>query len=345
MITRRAVAEVLLAAGLLVPQAAHAQAVRPRFYAKGAKQRDVRFTGAGGAELAGTLLLPIWTELERVPGVVLVAGSGPTDRNGNNTLVPDRIDLLKSIAELLAEAGIATLRYDKRGIGASSPPPRGGLAELEAYFSWDNFVGDVAAAHGELIRHDEIKSYATALVGHSEGGLLVLAALPTITKNPPHGMVLLATPGRKLADIVRDQIARGAPHLVSPAERAMRIIETTGHVPADLTRELEVLFPPYAGPFLQRLLTFDPAAALLASRLPCLLLQGAADAQIVPMQDVQPLIDVLGKRDAPGEAVIVPSVSHNLKLITGTSDPGFSGPVALAIATKLTTWLRQVLGA
>ena len=341
MIARR----LLLATGVLLPQAALAQVARPRFYAKGTKQREVRFAGTGGATLAGTLLLPIWTELEKVPGVVLVAGSGPTDRDGNNALVPDRIDLLKGIAELLADVGIATLRYDKRGIGASSPPPRGGLAELEAYFSWDNFSGDVAAAHAELIRRDEIKSYATALVGHSEGGLLVLAAAPTITRNPPHGMVLLATPGRKLAEIVHDQIARGAPHLVAQAERAMRAIETAGHVPPDLTPELQVLFPPYAGPFLQRLLTFDPAAALIASRLPCLLLQGAADRQIVPMEDVQPLINALGKRDAAGEAVIVPSVSHNLKLITGSTDPGFAGAVALAVATKLTTWMKQLLGA
>ena len=109
---------------------------------------------------------------------MLVAGSGPTDRDGNNPLAPDRIDLLKRIAELLAAAGIATLRYDKRGIGGSTARPHGTLEEQERFFAWDNFVADVAAAHGELVKHDEIKPYATALLGHSEGGLLVLAAAP-----------------------------------------------------------------------------------------------------------------------------------------------------------------------
>jgi uncharacterized protein len=341
MIGRRA----LLLAGALAPAAAHAQAPRPRFYAKGTKQRVVRFTGSEGAVLAGTLLLPIWSELEKVPGVVLVAGSGPTDRDGNNALVPERIDLMKQIAELLAEAGIATLRYDKRGIGASTPRPRGTLAEQERFFSWDNFVGDVAAAQAELVTHDEIKSYATALLGHSEGGLLVLAAAPTIAKNPPHGMVLLATPGRPLSDILRAQIARGAPNLVAAAGRAMAAIEATGHVPSDLPRELEALFPPYGGPFLQRLLSFDPAQALVRSRLPCLLLQGTADRQVVPMEDVQPLIDALGKRDAPGEAEIVPAVSHNLKVVKWPTDPGFGGPIAPAIASKLNAWMKQLLGA
>ena len=102
---------------------------------------------------------------------------------------------------------------------------------------------------------------------------------------------------------------------MAPAERAIAAIEATGHVPADLPRELGALFPPYAGPFLQRLLAFDPAQALAASRLPCLVLQGAADRQVVPMEDVQPLIDALGKRDAPGEAVVIPAASHNLKLV------------------------------
>ena len=339
MIGRRAV----LGTCLTAPLAVHAQG--KGFYASGTKQRAVRFAGGDGAVLAGTLLLPIKSELQKVPGVVLVAGSGPTDRDGNNPLAPGRIDVLKQIAQVLAEAGIATLRYDKRGIGGSAPRPRGALAEQERFFSWDNFVGDVAAAHGELVKHDEIKSYATALLGHSEGGLLALAAAPVLTRNRPHGMVLAATPGRKLSEVVRAQIARGAPNLLGDAERTMTAIQATGHVPPDLPRELEALFPSYAGPFLQRLLSFDPAQALLDLDLTCLVLQGAADRQVVPMEDVQPLIDALGKRGAPGEVVIVPGVSHNLKLVSWPTDPGFGGPLAPAVAAKLAGWLGPVLGA
>src|SRR5439155_16945655 len=105
-----------------------------------------------------TLLLPMVSEIQYVPGVVLVAGSGPTDRDGNNRLVPARIDLLKQIAERLARVGIASLRYDKRGIGASTARPTTVLDEQEDFFAWENFVGDVQAAHAELLRHDEIKS-------------------------------------------------------------------------------------------------------------------------------------------------------------------------------------------
>src|SRR5215475_14899859 len=135
MMLRRA----LLAAAMLPPVMAHAQDKAKRFYASGTKQRAVHFAGSDGMTLAGTLLLPIKSELQRVPGVVLVAGSGPTDRDGNSPRAPVRIDLLKLIAELLAGAGIATLRYDKRGIGASAGRPSG-VEELERFFTWENFV-------------------------------------------------------------------------------------------------------------------------------------------------------------------------------------------------------------
>ena len=106
MIRRRA----LIAAGLSYPLAAAAKSPWKGYYATGTRQRAVRFAGSDGATLAGTLLLPAWSELQRVPGIVLVAGSGPTDRDGNNPLVPQHIDVLKLIAELLATAGIGTLR-------------------------------------------------------------------------------------------------------------------------------------------------------------------------------------------------------------------------------------------
>ena len=98
MISRRA----LIAAGISLPLAAHAKSPWKGYYAVGMRQRAVRFAGSDGATLAGTLLLPVWSELQKVPGIVLVAGSGPTDRDGNNPLAPQRIDVLKQIAELLA---------------------------------------------------------------------------------------------------------------------------------------------------------------------------------------------------------------------------------------------------
>lgn len=341
LIARRA----LLAAGLALPAAAAgAQSPWKGYYAQGTRQRAVRFAADDGTMLAGTLLLPAWTELQRVPGLVLVAGSGPTDRNGNNPLVPARIDTLRLIAERLAQAGIGTLRYDKRGIGGSTPMPAA-LSDQERFCAWDRFVGDVRAAHAELLKHDEIKRYASGLLGHSEGGLLVLAAAPTISANKPHCIVLAATPGRPYGELLRRQLQRGAPNLVDGVERALGAIRTNGRPPAGLPAELQALFPTYIGPFLQGAMAFDPAAALAASPLGCLLVHGGADQQIVPMDDIQPLIDALGARSAGGEALVAAGVSHNLKTVTGPGDPGFTGPLAPVVGDKLATWVRAALGA
>jgi len=341
VIRRRA---LLAGAATLAAPAAAAQT-----YPMGTKHRDVRFAGATGVTLSGTLLLPLISELQRVPGVVLVAGSGPTDRDGNNRYLAEKIDLLRQIAELLANNGIASLRYDKRGIGASTPEPENRLEAQERFWAWDHFVADVAAAHAELLRHDEIKPYATALLGHSEGGLLSLAAAQAMGqvmgKKGPYALVLAATPGRPLRAIVHDQITRNGPKFVADADRIMQTIIDTGHAPDDTPQELKLVFPDSVGAFLQRALTFDPASTLETIDAACLLLQGGADTQVVPMGDIQPLIDALAKRSRPGEVQVFPMVSHNLKTVSGPSDPGFAGPIAPAVADKLSSWLKLVLGA
>jgi alpha-beta hydrolase superfamily lysophospholipase len=330
------------AASLLATTAA-AQPIK--WYGSGVKRREVRFTGEGGVSLAGTLVLPLISEIQKVPGVVLIAGSGPTDRDGNNPLIPERVDVLRMIAERLAAAGIASLRYDKRGIGRSGPRPQGMLAEQERFFLWRHFVADAIAAHAELVRQDEIKNYATAFFGHSEGGLVAIAATDAMAARRPYGLVLASTPGRPLGEIVREQIARTAPQFSVEADRIMREIRDTGHVSASASPPLQLIFPAYAGPFLQSVFAFDPAATLARLDVPCLLLHGSADGQVVPLVDVQPLLDVLSRRTASGEALIVPAVSHNLKTVSGPNDPGFAGPLAPAIADKFAEWLARLLGA
>jgi len=330
---------------LLAGAAFAARPATAQKYPMGTKHRDVQFAGAAGATLSGTLLLPLISELQRVPGVVLVAGSGPTDRDGNNRYLAEKIDLLKQIAELLARNGIASLRYDKRGIGASTPQPENSLAAEERFWAWDHFVADVQAAHAELLRHDEIKSYATALLGHSEGGLLSLAATAAMGKKAPYALVLASTPGRPLRDIVHDQIARNAPKFVAEADRIMQTIIDSGHAPHDTPQELKLVFPANVGAFLQRALVFDPAKTLAPLEASCLLVQGGADTQVVPMGDIQPLVDALAKRTKPGEVQVFPMVSHNLKTVSGPADPGFGGPIAPAVADKLAGWLKLVLDA
>jgi pimeloyl-ACP methyl ester carboxylesterase len=125
----------------------------------------------------------------------------------------------------------------------------------------------------------------------------------------------------------------------------MKAVLETGHVPADVPAELRLIFPANGGPFFRGILTFDPAEAVAKLDAPCLLLHGGADAQIVPMEEIQPLVDALARRSRPGEVLVAPAVSHNLKPVSGPDDPGFGGPLAPVVADKLSSWLRSVLGA
>src|SRR4051812_10735559 len=170
-----------------------------------AAEREVQFEGAGGVRLSGTLLLPE-APTHPVPAVVLVAGSGPTDRNGNQ---PPLLwtGLLKQTADLLARGGVASLRYDKRGVGRSGAVPKGAEA-LADFVQWDNFVGDVVAACDALRRQPEVDPARVALLGHSEGGLLVMDATLRLQEagRAPAAVVLASTPGRPLGMLLREQL-------------------------------------------------------------------------------------------------------------------------------------------
>ena len=335
---------------LLAGAAFAARPAAAQKYPMGAKHADVRFAGAAGVTLSGTLLLPMISELQRVPGVVLVAGSGPTDRDGNNPLsaASDRPPEADRRA-----AGRRTASPRCATTSAASAPrrrmPEHKLEAQERFCAWDHFVADVAAAHAELLRHDEIKPYATALLGHSEGGLLSLAAAagdgPSNAR--PYALVLASTPGRPLRGIVHDQIARNAPQFAAAADRIMQTIiddrpragRHAAGAEAGLSRQRRRRSCSGPSPSIR------PRRSRRSTRA-CLLLQGGADTQVVPMGDIQPLIDALGTaRQARRGCRSFPMVSHNLKTVSGPADPGFAGPLAPAVADKLASWLKLVLGA
>ncbi len=171
----------------------------------GPPERDIAFLGAGGTRLTGTLTVPVQPHRAKAPGVVLVAGSGPTDRDGNQGAAL-HTDLLKQIAQGLARHGIASLRYDKRGVGGSAMTATD-QSHLAQFVAWENFVGDVIAAADALRGQTGVDPASVGLLGHSEGGLLALQAAGEM-KQRPHVLVLVSTPGRPLDAIVQDQLVR-----------------------------------------------------------------------------------------------------------------------------------------
>src|SRR5262245_27814461 len=152
--------------------------------AQGPSESPVKLTTATGT-IAGTLTVPATPG--KVPVALIIAGSGPTDRDGNTSALPGKNDAYKLLAAGLANGGIASVRYDKRGIGESQAAASGGEAALR----FDMYIDDAAAWVDQLRR--DARFSKVIVVGHSEGSLLGMIAA---RKAKADGFVSIAGPCR-----------------------------------------------------------------------------------------------------------------------------------------------------
>lgn len=218
------------------------------------------------APLHGTLLTP---NGETRAAAVIIAGSGPTDRDGNSPLNV-RGGMLRQLAEDLAGRGVATVRYDKRGIAGSAAA---GLDE--ASLTFDDLVQDARAWAAETAARTGRP--CAWLIGHSEGALI--AQLAAADNPQVCGLVLLSPVGQKASDQIRAQLEAGLPDTMKPA--AMKALDdlaagrTTDNVPG-----LEALFRPSVQPYLISYLSRDPVALIRDYRGPVLLGHGSHDIQV-----------------------------------------------------------------
>lgn len=320
--------------------------------AKGADSvinQQVSITSSDGSILAGTLTIPAGVTF-KVPGLVLIQGSGPTDRDGNQPPVL-RTDLLRQIAEGLAQKGIATLRYDKRGMHANAggrPASQDGYAD---YFNWGRFVDDAYAAYAFLRAQAAVDAGKTGLFGHSEGGLIALdLASRLVEGEKPQTLILAATYGRPVDVVIREQIGRSLNETkAKPADRRMFLAENdraikalrdTGKAPANLPPALAGFYPAYLGPFWQAQFKLDPATLAQRYSGPVLLIQGDADIQISAERDALALDAALQKRQPDDHALIIlPRTSHNLKPLQNDKDPGFEGEIDPGVISRISGWL------
>ena len=231
-------------------------------------QSEVEAPGPAGP-LRGTLLAPANART----AVLIIPGSGPTDRDGNSP-AGLRASTYRLLAEGLARRGIASLRIDKRGLFAS----RAAIADGNAVTIAD-YATDVHAWANVLRARTGLR--CAWLLGHSEGGLVALVAA-----NPSAGLcglVLVATPGRPLGEVLRDQLRANPANAPLQAQafaaidalEAGKHYDTTGMHPALLP-----LFRPSVQGFLISAFSQDPAKLAALVPMPMLILQGARDLQI-----------------------------------------------------------------
>lgn len=262
--------------------------------------QDISAAGPSG-ELKGT-----WTRASdpKAPIILIIPGSGPTDRDGNNPL-GIQAGSYRLLSEGLATEGVSTVRIDKRGMFGSA----GAVTDVNAVTIKD-YVSDVRAW---------VKAIRSAtgadciwLLGHSEGGLVALAS----ARDEPKicGLILVATPGRPLGDVLKEQLSSNPANgpLLPLANTAIDKLASGRHIDSsEVPAALAPLFDPAIQGFLISAFSLDPAGLAAQTALPMLILQGERDLQI-KIQDAMAL-----KAAAPSAVLkLFPDTNHVLKLVT-----------------------------
>lgn len=284
---------------------------------------------SGSLQLAATLTVPRGVT-RAVPIVVIIAGSGPTDLNGNSVM-GIRPNSYAQLAWRLAERGIATLRYNKRGLAGTR-----GSFDITT-MTLDDFAADARAA-AESLAHDA-RFARVLLLGHSEGSALALIAARA---GPPvAGVISVSGLGRPLGVVMREQLTRQFDSATLVRYDSAMAQYLRGETPKDVPPALAVLFVPINQTFMKSLASFDPPAAIRAVRQPVLIVQGGRDLQVTVAD-----ADRLHTARPDAQLVVVPLANHVLKQTTDTTLMGQmptyqnpSVPIMPDVANAIADWI------
>jgi len=267
-----------------------------------------------GGRIEGTLLLPAKAAAGKVPVVLIVAGSGPTDRDGNSAGLPGQNNCYRLLAEALAADGIATVRYDKRGVARSK------VASLkETDLRFETYVQD-AASWVSFLRNDA--RFGTITVGgHSEGSLIGMLAARAARAD---AFVSIAGVAHGAADLLRDQLRpklTAAPELLAASEEILTALQA-GKT-AEAPPALAALFRPSVQPYLISWFKYVPSVELARLTIPILIIQGTTDIQVTvaeakALQAAKPEARLF---IAGGMNHVLKSVSDPAKQLASYSDP------------------------
>lgn len=293
-----------------------------------------------GFNLAGTITKPAGAT-GQLPAIVLIGGSGPTDRDETVFGIP----VFGHLAKGLVEAGFTVVRYDKRGVGQS-----GGRAESATL---NDYAEDARAVVRWLERRKDVDRNRIAVVGHSEGA--AVAMILATREDRVKAVVLIAGTGTTGAELVLEQQRHQLDVMkVDASERAAKIalqeqiqaavLKGTGWegVPDGVRKVADT-------PWFQSMLSFDPARVMKDVDQPVLIVQGELDVQVPPHHAEKLLAMAQArKRNVDEQLLKVPGVNHLLvpaKTGEVSEYASLSGAeVAPAIPAGIGTWLAKTLG-
>ncbi len=244
--------------------------------------------------IVGTLAMPKTTT--KMPLAIIIAGSGPTDRNGNNT-ISGKSNAYKMIADSLLKQGIASIRYDKRGVGASID-----ALKDESAVRFDDMIED-AVGFIKMAKQDTRFS-KIIVIGHSEGSLIGMAAA---TKEQVEGFVSIAGIAQRADKVIIKQLNAQSTEVGAIAKGILDSL-AAGHLVKNIDPNLNSIFHTSVQPYLISWLKYDPSVEIKKLRQPILLIQGDNDVQVAK-EEAEKL-----KKAAPAATLkIIGGMNHVLK--------------------------------
>ncbi|QJW89398.1 alpha/beta fold hydrolase [Spirosoma taeanense] len=285
--------------------------------------------------LNGTLTLPADVK-GPVPVVLLLAGSGPTDRDGNSSLGL-KTNVYRILADSLVRQGMAVARYDKRGAGASQVMDRTKVRLADGLF--DAGITDAVGFARQLQADSRFSKVIIA--GHSEGSQVGMVAA---RQTRADGFVSIAGIGRNIADVMKAQFEYALPD--SLKAEASRILDSlrVGRTVPKANPILMTVFRPSVQPYLISWMKHDPTADLKAYPGPVLIVQGTNDFQ-VPVSEAQ----LLKAARPDAQLVLISDMTHMLRTYAGTNRAeniktytALGQPLTAGLATAIVRFVNQL---
>jgi len=255
-------------------------------------EMDITQTTATG-DIMGTLLVPDSTR--EAPVALIISGSGPTDRDGNNKFMKNNSLLL--LASELEKSNIASLRYDKRGVGASK---MSGLSEKD--LSFETYIIDAKGWIEILSRDDRFSD--VIVIGHSEGSLIGMVAAQNSEVSK---FVSLSGSGKNASEILLEQLGT-QPSEIRDLSTPIIANLVQGKTTDSVDPSLQALFRPSVQPYLISWFKYNPVEELSKLKIPVLVVQGTTDIQ-VPVTHAK----LLGDSNKQADVVLVEEMNHVLK--------------------------------
>ena len=244
-------------------------------------------------EVQGTLLSPKGEN--QPPLAILIAGSGPTDRDGNQALFKN--NSLKYLAEGLAQKGIATFRYDKRVIAQINK-----ATVQEEKMTFEDEVNDALL----VVNHFKDKYKKIILIGHYEGSLIGLLVAQKVVVSK---FVSISGAGNSSATLIEEQIGKNAPQLKEESEKIISQLRK-GELVENISPYLAPVFRKSVQPYLISWFKYEPAKEIAKLQIPILIVQGTNDLQVEDKE-----AQLLKEAQPKAQLLLIEGMNHVLKKV------------------------------